>query len=102
MLSRPGGVTPTSRKMAFTRLSGMRMWLAMMASSASHQPQRVKTWVVSWPSTGKVTVNSAPSSGSMPRSRRTFVSVAASLVPSWGRRPTTGSQNIQWAYWASA
>ena len=102
MPSLPGGVTPTSRRISSARLSGMRIWLAMTASSRSHQPDRVKVWVVSWPSTGKVTVNSAPRTGSTPRSLNTSVSVAASLVPSRGRRPAAGSQNIQWAYCASA
>ena len=47
MPSLPGGVTPTSAKMASARLSGIRMWLATMASSYSHQPLKVKVWVVS-------------------------------------------------------
>ena len=73
----------------------MRMWLATMASSCSHQPHRVKVWVVVRPSTSKVTVNCSPSLGSTPSSSNTWVSVAASFVPSWGRRPSTGSQNCQ-------
>ena len=82
MPSLPGGVTLTSCSTASTRLSGIRIWLATMASSYSHQPHKVKVWVVSWPSTVKVTVNSAPISGSTPSSFSTWVSVAASLVPS--------------------
>ena len=93
----PGGVTPTSSRMASTRLSGIRTWLATTASSYSHQPQRVKVWVVVWPSTSKVRVNLAPSFGSIPSSSSTWVSVAASSVPSSGRRPSTGSQKDQWA-----
>ena len=93
----PGGVTPTSSRMASTRLSGTRTWLATIASSYSHQPQRVKLWVVSWPSTSKVRVNFAPISGSTPSSSSTRVSVAAWSVPSSGRRPSTGSQKDQWA-----
>ena len=72
-----------------------------MASSYSHQPDRVKVWVVVWPSTSKVTVNSAPISGSTPSNSSTWVSVAASSVPSAGRLPSTGSQYIQWASLAS-
>ena len=96
------GVTPASSSRASTRLSGRSTWLATMASSYSHQPERVKVWVVSCPSTSKVRVNRAPSSGSTPSSSSTWVSVAASSVPSWGRRPSTGSQYIQWASLASA
>ena len=91
------GSTPTSARTASTRLSGIRTWLAAMASSRSHQPQRVKVWVVVWPSTSKVRVNFAPISGSIPSSSSTAVSVAASSVPSWGRRPSMGSQKAQWA-----
>ena len=91
------GSTPTSSRMVSTRLSGMSMWLAWTAPSRSHQPHRVKVWVVSWPSTSKVRVNWAPSSGSMPSSASTWVSVAAWSVPSWGREPSTGSQKDQWA-----
>ena len=36
------GTTPVSVRMASARLSGIRMWLATMASSYSHQPHRVK------------------------------------------------------------
>ena len=89
------GSTPHSARTASTRLSGIRIWLATTASSYSHQPQRVKVWVVSWPSTAKVTVNFAPSFGSMPSSSSTRVSVAASSVPSAGRRPSMGSQKVQ-------
>ena len=95
------GTTPVSVRMASARLSGIRMWLATMASSYSHQPHRVKVWVVSWPSTSKVSVNLAPISGVTPISSSTWVSVVASSVPSWGRRPSTGSQYIQWASLAS-
>ena len=101
MPSAPGGVTPVSDRTASTRLWGMRTWLAVTASSYSHQPHRVKAWVVSWPSTSKVRVNSAPSCGVIPSSSSTRVSVAASSVPSSGRRPTTGSQYIQWAWLGS-
>ena len=66
-----------------------------MASSYSHQPQSVKVWVVGCPSTSKVTVNLAPISGATPSSSSTWVSVAASSVPSCGNRPSTGSQYIQ-------
>jgi len=102
MPSSPGGTVPTSSRMASARLFGIRMWLATIASSYSHQPQRVKVWVVVWPSTSKEMVNLAPISGSTPNSSSTWVSVAASSVPSWGRRPSTGSQYIQWASLASA
>ena len=36
------GFTPASSSRASTRLSGMSTWLATMASSYSHQPERVK------------------------------------------------------------
>ena len=75
--------------------------MAVDASSYSHQPQRVKVWVVSWPATWKGMVKVAPRTGSTPSSSSTRVSVAASSVPSWGRRPSTGSQNIHLAWLAS-
>ena len=99
--SRPGGTTSSSSSTASTRLSGSRTWLAVTASSYSHQPQRVKLWVVCFPSTMKLMVNFSPSRGSTPSSSRTRVSVAASLLPSLGSRPSTGSQYIQWALFAS-
>ena len=101
--SAPGGVTPVSARTASTRLWGMRTWLAVTASSYSHQPHRVKVWVVSTEPAPipKVRVNSAPKTGSTPSSSSTRVSVAASSVPSAGRRPSTGSQYIQWAWLGS-
>ena len=73
------------------------MWLADTALSYSHQPERVKVRVTAWRwavfmSISKVTVNSAPISGSTPSRAKTRVSVAASLVPSSGRRPSAGVQ----------
>ena len=51
------GSTPVSARMASTRLSGRRIWLATTASSYAHQPERVKVWVVGRPSTSKERVN---------------------------------------------
>ena len=88
----PGITVPVSSNISSTLLSGISTWLATMASSYSHQPQRVKVWVVGFPSTSKVMVNFSPSSGSRPRSSSTLLSVAASSVPSSGSRPSTGTQ----------
>ena len=97
----PGGTTPTSFNISSTLLSGISTWLATMASSYSHQPQRVNVWVVGFPSTSKVMVNFSPISGSRPSSSSTLLSVAASSVPSFGRRPSTGTQYIHLAWFSS-
>ena len=102
MPSAPGGATPSFSRMESTRLSGSSTWEAKVASSFSHQPQRVKVSSVSLPSTLMGRVNCAPSSGSTPSSSSTRVSAAASSVPSAGSRPVVGARNIQSASFSSA
>ena len=90
MPSDPGGVTPTAWRTASTRLLGTCTKPAGMAASFSHQPESVKVWVVSCPSTSRVRVNWAPISGVTPKRSSTWVSAAAWSVPSWGRAPVVG------------
>ena len=82
-------------------LSGINTWFATIASSYSQYPLSVKVCVVSFPSTSNVIVNFSPILGFTPNNLSTFVSVAASFVPSLGNLPSTGSQYMKWAWFLS-